>query len=375
MKILYVSTISNTVNAFLIPHIKMLVNQGYQVDVAFKTNQKVSDELNYLNCKIYEIDFNRSIFQNNFIDLTKKIKRIVSDGKYDIVHTHTPIASAIVRLACKQLSSVKVVYTAHGFHFYKGAPLRNWLTFYPVEKYLARYTDAIITMNSEDFIQANNFNSTIAYYIPGVGIDIDKDYDRVIRNKKRESLRISNDSALIVSVGELNKNKNHQIVIKALALLKKRKFDYIICGEGEELNQLKKLVNDLELNDNIHFVGFRSDVLEILQVSDIFIFPSYREGLPRSLMEAMSVGLPAIVSNIRGNIDLIDNNKGGFIFNETNEIELANKIMKLLDNKNLINQFGHYNLEKIKKFSLENVLIELKQLYRLLSRVSDKDKD
>lgn len=365
MKILYVTTISNTVNAFLVPHIEMLVKQGHKVDVAFKINQKVRQELYDLNCKVYEIDFNRSILSNNLFNIINKLEKVILEEEYDIVHTHTPIASALVRLACKNNSNTKVVYTAHGFHFYKGAPLKNWLTFYPVEKYLSQYTDTIITINSEDTSRARKFTGTNTHYIPGVGIEFKNNYDKSIRESKRESLGIKNDSVVMVSVGELNKNKNHQVIIKSLALLDNNNSEYIICGEGKELVNLKRLVNKLELKHKVHFLGFRKDVLEILQASDIFIFPSYREGLPRSVMEAMSVGLPAIVSNIRGNIDLIDNNKGGFIINHMNEIEFAKKIKLLIKNPDLIKQFGDYNRERVKEFSLDSVLLELEKVYRV----------
>lgn len=185
MKILYVSTISDTVNRFLIPHIKMLRDKGHQVDVAFKIKEKPSDKLKEMNCSINELDFDRSIFKNNYSKLIKYLKKIVSEGSYDIVHTHTPIASAIVRFACREFDNVRVFYTAHGFHFYKGAPFKNWLIYYPIERYLSKFTDTIITINQEDYSRAlNHFSAKNIEYIPGVGLDLKK-FNNVVVNRKK----------------------------------------------------------------------------------------------------------------------------------------------------------------------------------------------
>ena len=208
MKILYVTTISNTVNAFLIPHIKMLIDGGHQVDVAFNIEQEIKPEIFEMGCKVYELPLQRSPLSRDNFRAYKMLKNIIISGGYDLVHTHTPVASAIVRLACRRLSSVKVFYTAHGFHFYKGAPFLNWLIYYPVEKYLSKYTDVLITINHEDFERAKSFKANKVEYLPGVGVNLSK-FNVKLDSKEAylATLGIHNSQFTILSVGELNKNK------------------------------------------------------------------------------------------------------------------------------------------------------------------------
>lgn len=220
MKILYVTTISNTVNAFLIPHIKMLINEGHKVDVAFNIEQELNPELKKLGCKIHQVPFQRSPLKIDNLRAYQLLKKIIIEEGYEIIHTHTPIASAIVRLVISNLK-VKVFYTVHGFHFYKGAPFLNWLMYYPIEKLLAKYTDVLITINNEDYERAKKeFKASAIEYIPGVGINLGKFSNLSIDSKqKKKELGIAEDSFLVLSVGELNKNKNHQVVIRAIAEL------------------------------------------------------------------------------------------------------------------------------------------------------------
>ena len=179
---------------------------------------------------------------------------------------------------------------------------------------------------------------------------------------KRKELGIKKDSFVVVSIGELNKNKNHQIVLKALSNLKDNNFDYLICGEGSEETKLRKLSVELNIQDKVHFLGFRKDINEILYLSELFVFPSYREGLSMALMEAMAMGLPAIVSDIRGNRDLIDDKKGGYLFQPDNCLELSSLINKLYTEKETRNKMSNYNLVKIKEFSIKNSLKEMEKV-------------
>lgn len=364
MKILYVTTISDTVNSFLIPHIKMLVDLGNHVDVAFNINQEVRPEIIDMGCKIHILDFQRSpINVNNYVAY-KKLKKIIRDEKYELVHTHTPVASAIVRLVCKNIKDIKVLYTAHGFHFFKGAPLKNWLFYYPVEKWLSRYTDIIITINKEDYKRAKNFKNTRIEYIPGVGINTDKfENVKTDKEKKRKSLGIGNDEFMILSVGELNKNKNHQIIIKAIARLNNRKIKYVICGQGPLKDELIILSKELKVERQVCFLGFRSDVSEIYKAADLFAFPSYREGLSLSLMEAMSSGLPVICSNIRGNSDLINDGKGGYLTNPDDVSGFGEAIKRLVDNDRLRRKIGRYNTTLVKKYSINCIIQKMADLY------------
>lgn len=365
MKILYVTTISNTVNAFLIPHIKMLVEQGHQVDVAFNIVQEVDSELIKFGCNIHQLDFNRLPLNSKNYLAYKKLKRIIQNEKYDIVHTHTPVASACVRLACRNLNNVRVMYTAHGFHFYKGAPIQNWLIYFSIEKWLSKYTDILITINQEDFQRAKKlFKARLIEYLPGVGIDIDK-FNKVAvdKVKKRYELNLPKDAFVVLSVGELNKNKNHKAIIEAIAQLKNPNIYYVICGQGPLEKYLKDLTNKLGISNWVRFLGFRIDIAEICKVSDVFAFPSFREGLGMAALEAMSTGLPIITSNKHGIIDYSKNEVSGYVMEPSDINGFAEAINNLFSNIGLRRKISKNNIEFVKHYEVNNSLEKLKQIY------------
>ncbi|ARK32455.1 glycosyltransferase family 4 protein [Halalkalibacter krulwichiae] len=363
MKILYVTTISNTVNAFLIPHIKLLIEQGHQVDVAFNIVQEVNPELTNLGCTVHNIEFQRSPLNRVNYSAYKNLKRLINSEKYDLVHTHTPVASACVRLACRNNRNVKVVYTAHGFHFYSGAPLINWGIYYPIERWLSRNTDVLITINKEDYERAKkSFKAGKIMYIPGVGLDTNKYCSIAVdREKKRKDLEIPEEAFVVLSVGELNKNKNHETVIKAIAKLDNPNIVYVICGRGELDSYLRELSIKLGISNQVKLLGFRNDIKEICQVSDVFAFPSYREGLSVAMMEAMASGLPIVCSDIRGNNDLIEDGKGGYLVKPDDINGFSNAIKKIFKAEDL--RYGSINLKEVKKYSYESVIKQIKKIY------------
>lgn len=368
MKVLFVTTISNTVNAFLIPHIKMLVEQGHQVDVAFNTVQEVKQEIMELGCNIYNIEFQRSPFSKQNISAYKKLKDLIEYENYDLVHTHTPIASVIVRLVCKNVQGVKVVYTAHGFHFYKGAPIQNWLIYYPVEKWLSKHTDVLITINKEDYDRAKKtFKTKLIEYVPGVGLDTSRFQNlNIDKQYKRKELGVPSDAFMLLSIGELNRNKNHETVIKALAKLRNPNVFYVICGQGPLEVHLKKLISDLGLRQQVILLGYRKDIVEICKAADLFVFPSYREGLPVSLMEAMASRLPVVCSNVRGNKDLIVQGKGGYLVKPDDEVGFANAIDTLLNDHKSLLLYAQNNFWSIKKFAVPNIIKKMNNIYNAL---------
>lgn len=364
MKILFVTTISNTVNSFLIPCIKMLIEKGHQVDVSFNIEQEVKPEIYEMGCKIHQLPLQRSPFKKDNFKAYKMLKKIIISEKYDLVHTHTPIASAIVRLVCRNFKNVRVFYTAHGFHFYKGAPILNWLVYYPVEKWLARYTDTLITINKEDYDRANKkFKANRVEYIPGVGIDMEKfNMVEIDRDLERNKLCLPKGAFVVLSVGELNKNKNHEVVIRAIAKIGNVDIHYLICGQGRLDGYLRNLSKKLDIENQVHLLGFRKDIPNICKSSEIFAFPSYREGLSVALMEAMANGLPVVCSDIRGNKDLIDN-KGGYLIEPIDVDGFAEKILLLYEKQNRKEKIGLHNYNRTKEFELKNVLKETAKLY------------
>lgn len=367
MKILYVTTISNTVNAFLIPHIKMLTKQGHKVDVAFNIVQEVDSEIIELGCKVHELEFDRSPINKQNYKAFKKLKKLIENEKYELIHTHTPVASALARLACRKFRNIKVIYTAHGFHFYKGAPLINWLIYYPIELFLAKYTNMLITINKEDYTRSKKkFKAERIEYISGVGLDTKKMGElKTNKSRKRNEICVAEDDFLILSVGELNKNKNHETVIRAIAKMNNPNIQYVICGEGPLEKHLKSLIMQLKVEKQIRLLGYRNDIGELCQVADLFVFPSFREGLSVSLMEAMACGLPVVCSDIRGNNDLINNRKGGYLVKPDDVNGFAKRINLLINDYEGRVAMSKYNLEAIKTFDISNVIINMeKQIYK-----------
>lgn len=362
MKILYVTTIGSTMNFFPV-YIQELIKKGYHVDIA--TNENNSPVPMYYRewgCNVYQIGTSRSPLSKGNLIAIKQIRQLVAKNDYDIVHCHTPVAAMCTRLACRNArkKGTRVIYTAHGFHFYNGAPLKNWLMYYPVEKLCAYFTDVLITINQEDYALAQKkMKAKKVIYVPGVGIDLSK-FNNVAVDKasKREELSIPENAMLLLSVGELNKNKNHETVIRAIADIPN--VYYIIAGKGGLQKYLQSLIDELNLATRVRLLGFRKDIGELCATADVYAMPSFREGLSVALMEAMASGLPCVVSKIRGNTDLIDEN-GGTLFNP-HSVEDCRASIKRLLLKDLYN-LGRYNLNKIVKFSLDKVNEQMTAIY------------
>lgn len=367
MKALVVTTVINTVEAFLIPHINLLNNEGYTVDIATNICEKKISHLDVLCNNIMNIDFSRNPLRKSNIKAYKDIKSVIKNNNYDLIYVHTPIASAITRLACRDIRNTKIIYFAHGFHFFKGAPLKNRIIFYPIEKYLSKYTDILVTINNEDYIRATKklkANKTVM--TNGVGIDLDK-IESIFVNKdsKRNELGLKKDDIVLLSVGELNDNKNHIEVIKAIDMMKNKKnIKYLICGRGNKKDYLTSFIKTHKLENNVKLLGYRKDIIEICKISDIFVFPSKREGLPVSVMEAMACGLPVVCSNIRGNTDLIISHMGGLLVEENNFNNYLNNILFLTKDADTRKKYGYFNKEFVKKYDLYNVMTELKEVLK-----------
>lgn len=339
MKILYVTTVPQTMNFFKFL-ISKLVEEGHQVDIACNTQERAVDDF-FLNlgCRVYPISCTRSPINVGNIKAIRELKHIVKKGKYDIVHCHTPIAAACTRLACinARKKGTRVIYTAHGFHFYKGAPLKNWIIYFPVEKVCSYMTDVLITINREDYDLAKKWlNAKKIVFVPGVGINIEKFKKRNLDcNKKRIELGLLPKNIMLFSVGELIERKNHKLVIEAMHELHNLNIHYYIAGRGPLEEELRELVDTYGLRNNVHLLGFRSDIAELCQAADCFVFPSWQEGLPVALMEAMASRTFVIASNIRGNNDLITNKK--LLFSPGKVEELINVLKNWgVDSKKII---------------------------------------
>lgn len=378
-KVLMCATVASMIGQFNIENIKLLINLGYEVHVAcnFKdksvwTEERISrfiEELEELNVKYYQIDFSRTPFDVvNNKRAYMQLKELFMKNSYNMVHCHTPVASVLCRMISHKMK-VKCIYTAHGFHFYKGAPIKNWLLFYPIEKFLSYWTDVLITINKEDYYRANKkFNSKAIEYVPGVGIDVDELKNKIVdTNMVRTSLGVANDEVMLLSVGELSRRKNHVAVIKALNKINDKRIKFFICGKGGARVYLQKLINKYGLTDNINLLGFRTDIVDLCKSADFFVFPSLQEGLPVALMEAMACETPILCSKIRGNVDLIEYRDCLFNPKSVNEIQsvITNNI-SILDNygkkefENMINR----NNEIISMCDFKIIRESMKNIYR-----------
>lgn len=374
MKILFVATVvKGHIMVFHIPYLRMCKDMGWETAVAAKNDYANPQECNIPYCDTYyDIPFDRSPFGASNIKAYKQLKEIILVGGFDIVHCHTPVGGALARFAgmkARRESGLKVVYTAHGFHFYKGAPLLNWLTFYPVERLLARVTDLLITINREDYTRALTFKFRAVGYVPGVGIDTEK-YSMIgsrTRADLRARLNIPENAYVLLSVGEINVNKNHQTAIRAMAKLDNENVYYVVCGDGDLMEENRQLAESLGLAHRFIEAGFCQDVSHYYQIADAFIFPSKREGLSVALAEAMSSGLPCVVSKIRGNEELIDDELGGYQIRNDDSLEYARKIDTLFGDSALRVRMGEHNRAKVQQYSVEKVLPIVRKMYETIT--------
>lgn len=356
-KALIVATVAGFVASFGYNDILLLKSMGYEVHCAFKLTEGGNidkKKIIYENTIVHEIDFARYPISKTNVAAYKELMNLMKQERFDLVHCHTPVAGVLGRIVAHKCQVPNIIYTAHGFHFYTGASIKNWLMYYPVEWLCSFWTDTLITINTEDYQRAKrNFHAKKTEYIPGVGVDTKKfglPYDSVkIRNE------FGIEGFMLLSVGELNENKNHASVIRAVAGLP---LTYVIVGKGDLQDQLQDLAADV--GANVILTGFRSDVTDFYAAADVYILPSIREGLNVSLMEAMASSLPCLCGRIRGNTDLIENSE--YLFEPTNVEEIRGTIQKIMtSNRDTI---GTTNSEKIKSFDKELVQTRLGEIYQ-----------
>ena len=369
-KVLFVATVVRLhINMFHKPFIKWFHDQGWQVDVAANNDYVNKNECIIPYCdNFYCIPFERSPLKKGNLVAYRQLRRLIDNNDYDIIHCHTPMGSVITRLAAGRArkNGTKIIYTAHGFHFYKGAPMINWLVYYPIERILAHRTDLLITMNQEDYKRALKFRARKVVKVNGVGLDLNK-FKMISDDAKqriRKKLNLREDDFFAISVAQLIKRKNHIVLIEAVAKLNNPKFHLFICGDGIQEKELKKKVNELNLQNQIHFLGFRKDIYQLCSAADLFLFASLQEGLPVAIMEAMACGLPIIASEIRGNTDLIDPPKGGYLVDAMDIQGFVSAIQKVTNDENGLAEMKSYNYMKIQDYGAKAVLRKMSVLYQ-----------
>jgi glycosyltransferase EpsD len=365
-KILFISNTANF-SKFNRPFMRWFREQNWQVDYASAGEEEIMDCDNQ-----YNICITRTPFNLKNIKSYKSLKKIIMKNNYDIIHCHTPIGGVLGRLAAKNIKTrTKVIYTAHGFHFYRGAPLINWLIYYPIEKYLTKYTDILITINEEDyniakrkFLLCKNIHK-----INGVGIDLSKFYARNEKEKQQQryELGYSTEDFIVTNVAEINKNKNQVMLIKVLPELMENipNLKILFIG-GDNYSTIKRklefLIKKLQVQDIVHFLGYRNDVDKLTSISDIVFSASIREGLPVNIIEAMACGIPTVCSRNRGHNSLIINGKSGLLFSNT--ADMIESILKIYKSKSFADMLSQNAIKESKKYNRDLIREKMAKIYR-----------
>ena len=364
-KVLFLATVlRGHILVFHLPYMQWFQEQGYEVHVCARNDtEEPAPQVPWCD-RYIDIPFERSPLNPRNIGVYHRLKKLIQTEKYVLLHCHTPVGGMLGRLSARAAlrNDISVVYTAHGFHFFKGAKLLNWILFYPVERWLAGKTDLLITINCEDYSVAKKFKAKQAALVHGVGIELSRFAGSVDRAAVRTSMGIKPNAQVVIVVGEHIARKNHEAAIRAIAEIPA--VHLVFCGVGALTDRLIALAKKLNAEDRIHFLGFREDIPALLKASDVFLFPSFQEGLPVSLMEAMAAGLPCAASCVRGNADLIRQGEGGMLRKPDNSEGFAQDVTKLLADEELRGRMGEHNLREIQAYGLEAVREHMAALYR-----------
>ena len=369
-KILFVATVESHILNFHIPFIQYFQKKGCEVHVATKLGNR-RDELKKLGIISHNIDFERSPYSFSNIKALNQLIKIMRENKYSLVHVNTPVGAFLGRLAAKITGTKPVIYTAHGFHFYKGASTKNWLIYYTMERLAAHWADGLITMNDEDYNAAKRFKlrkSNAVFYVRGVGLDIDK-YTISDENKRKQTRKVfgfDDKDIVMLTVAELIPRKNYIQTIEAIKKLvnEDKNLYYLIVGTGELEGKLKNYVLKNDLGKNIKFLGYRNDIPDLLNICDIFVLTSLHEGLPRCIMEAMAAGKPVVATDVRGNRDLVKDGVNGYLVPLGDVNTTVDALQNLIESEGLRKKMGDEGRRIIQNYSIDKVLKEMDEIYK-----------
>lgn len=357
---------------FLVPHVINLAENSFAVEIACSEVGGRMDEIreklqDYVQA-IHMVHLVRSPASPTNLKGYQDMKRVIDAGHYDIIWTNEPVMGVATRLAARKARKcgTKVLYMVHGFHFFKGAPKSYWMMFYPIEKFAGHFCDSVVTVNREDYQRAKKMGLPDVKYIHGIGINTARLTSAGQQRNIRTELGLAQDDFLVLSVGELNENKNQKTIIRAIALLQDQKIHYILCGKGDQLDNLKHLTTELGLEGNVHFLGYRTDVVDICSQADVFAMPSHREGLPVASLEAMYCGLPVVASQIRGLMDVVEDAISGYLCQPDDTAAFAQAIKRIKDDAALREKMGRHNRETVKPFCVEQTKREVLTIIKAL---------
>lgn len=364
-KVLIVTTTDNMIWQFLLPHIRYMQEQGAVVECACNKSGFWFDELEQkFGLKMHEVNFTRFPFTLKNYKARKVLISLCKANEYDLYHCHQPVGGVMGRMMAKKFKK-PCLYIAHGFHFGKDVSWKKNLVFKPVERHYAKYTTALVTMNEEDLAAAKKFKAKHVYKINGIGVDLAKyqNKEKLDKTAFRKELGLNPTDKIVLTVAEHIKRKNYPTALKTIASLP-HDYKFVICGCGKLEEEHKALARELGIEDRTLFLGYRKDINRIMQIADVFLFTSFQEGLPLSVEEAMTFGLPVVCSKIRGNEDLIDDGKGGYVVeNKEDAIAFASAVQQVVEEKQA-SKMGAYNKEKIKEYDIAHVLNQMKEVYK-----------
>lgn len=366
-RVLFCATVDSHILSFHLPYLRFFREQGYEVHVASKGDRNIP----FCHEK-FDIPFDRSPFSLNNIKAYKLIKKLLAKNKYEVMHLNTPMGGVVGRFAgiAARKQGTKIIYTAHGFHFYKGAPIINWILYFPVEKWLARYTDYLITINEEDYrlVLKKHFRAGRLAKVYGVGVDTTRFYPVSAAEKDaiREKKGLNKNDFILIYPAELSNRKNQQLLIRIVSMLSKTipQIKLLLPGRGKMRGGLEKLARELGVEHNIQFLGYRDDINELAALSDVAVSSSRQEGLPVNIIEAMACGKPVVASRIRGHVDLIKDGCNGFLFDLNSPSQAAKAISLLHENRELYGNMSINSSRAVERFSLSRILKEMSVLYR-----------
>lgn len=373
MKILLTASVLSHICQFHKPLIGLLKEAGHSVHIAARDNLAEKNGLSLPEVDaVYNINFHRSPFSPKNIPAYKELKKIIDREQFDIIHCNTPAVGVLTRLAARQTrkkNGTKVFYTAHGFHFYKGAPLKNWLMYYPIEKFMCQYTDTLITITEEDYNLARKQFAVHTVRTHGVGASSARFYP-VSDNEKsqiRENLGLNVQETIILCTGELLKNKNQATLLRALPsiLAKYPNVRVLLAGNGSEKENLEQLIETLGITGNVALLGYRTDLDQLVKAADIIVSCSFREGLPLNIMEGMLCAKPIVASINRGHKELITHEKHGLLFPAGDSQGLSIAVLYLLNTPEHARKFSNTGSIKAQKYTDTAVIKELKHIYAI----------
>lgn len=369
MKVLLVATVQSHICQFHRPLVAMLHEHGCEVHVAARNNlaEKNGLKLDFVE-QVFDVPFQRSPFSPKNLGAYKQLKKIIDEGSYDVIHCNTPVGGVLGRLAARKARKrgTKVFYTAHGFHFYKGAPKKNWLIWYPVEKFMCRYTDKLITINEEDYQLARSKFPVETCHIHGVGVSVSRYHPHSAEEEEalRKEESLSAQDFVVLCTGELNANKDQRTLIDAAVLCHDSipELKVLLAGNGPLESTLREQVSENHAEGYIRLLGYRTDLERVVPAADVIVSCSHREGLGLNLIEGMLCGKPVIAVENRGHRELIDNGRTGYLVPIGDSRALAERLVQLHNDTNQ-KELGHAGYKKVQLYTDVSVQLELAHIY------------